>query len=65
MAQQKITWIKNDERAKKKRYVHYLITTNWRKAVAYWDKDEDGNFHWVSTEGNSYSDTVVREFAAI
>lgn len=65
MTQQTITWIKNNESAKKKRHVHYLIATNWRKAVAYWEKDEDGQFHWMTTEGHSYSDTVVQEFAAI
>lgn len=65
MTQQTINWIKNDGAVKPKRHAHYLISTNWRKAVAYWEKDEDGFFQWKSTEGHSYSDTVVREFAAI
>jgi len=62
---QAITWIINDGTVKPKRHVHYLIKTNWRKTVAYWQKDEDGSFEWMSTEGNSYSDNVVSEFAAI
>lgn len=65
MTQQTINWIKNDGTVKPKCHIHYLIKTNWRKAVAYWERDEDGMFHWKSTEGHSYSDTVVTQFAAI
>ena len=65
MTKQIISWVKNDGTIKPKRNTHYLIKTNWRKAVAYWTKDEDGGFHWVSTEGNLYSDTVVAEFSEI
>ena len=65
MQKQTISWIINNGDTKPKRHVHYLIKTNWRKAVAYWEKDEDGNFHWMTTEGNSYEDSVVQEFAVI
>lgn len=65
MTQQTINWIVNNGSVKPKRHVHYLIKTNWRKAVAYWEKDEDGFFHWTSTEGHTYSDNVVSEFAEI
>ena len=64
-AQQTIKWITNDGTVKPEHYTYYLIKTNCRKVVAYWDKDEDGVFHWMSTEGNSYSDTVISEFAEI
>ena len=65
MPKQTINWVKNDGTTEPKRFAHYLIKTNWRKAVAYWEKGEDGIFHWMTTEGNSYPDTVVSEFAAI
>ena len=65
MTMQKIKWLKNDGTEKPKQFQQYLIKTNWRKAVAYWTKDEDGQFHWASTENHTYSDTVVSEFAAI
>lgn len=66
MTQQTIKWITNNGTVRPKRHVHYLIKTNSkRKVVAYWEKDEDGIFHWMSTEGYSYSDTAVSEFAEI
>lgn len=33
MTQQIINWIKNDGTVKPERHVHYLINTNWRKAM--------------------------------
>ena len=65
MTQQTIKWLKNDGTVKPKQFQQYLIKTNCRKAVAYWTKDEDGVFHWASTEHQIYSDTMVSEFAAI
>jgi hypothetical protein len=65
MNEQIIKWVKNDGAIKPKQCAQYLIKTNWRKVVAYWTKDEDGCFHWASTEGNFYSDTVVVEFSEI
>lgn len=63
--QQQISWVKNDGAVTPKRLTHYLIKTNWRKVVAYLESDIDGFAHWVSTEGNVFSDNVVIEFAEI
>lgn len=65
MEKQTLNWLKNNETNKPKPHKTYVIKTNWRQAVAYWQRDEDGLFHWMSTEGHSYCDTVVSEFAEI
>lgn len=62
---QQITWIKNDGKVRPKPLTHYVIKTNWRKVVAYHESDKDGFTHWVSTEGNLFSDNAVIEFAQI
>ena len=65
MEKQEITWIKNDGKNKPALHKRYLIKTNWRVFVGYFGSNEYQFKYWRSTEGNTYQDTTVSEFAEI